>query len=86
MAYKGVLPSDLWDRYDCEGGQERAVLDMNVAMEISDKIKEATKQSEKKNDGKGMVARRKQRQQQRQLLSDNEAVDMFKQMGVLPSE
>ena len=86
MAYKGVLPSDLWDRDDCEGGQERAVLDMNVAMEISDKIKEATKQSEKKNDGKGMVARRKQRQQQRQLLSDNEAVDMFKQMGVLPSE
>ena len=86
MAYKGVLPSDLWDRYDCEGGQERAVLDMNVAMEISDKIKAATKPSEKKNDGKGMVARRKQRQQQRQLLSDNEAVDMFKQMGVLPSE
>ena len=86
MAYKGVLPSDLWERYDCEGGQEKAVLDMHIAMEISDRLNEATKKQEKKFDGKSVRSRMKQRREQRQLLSDSEAVDMFKQMGVLPSE
>jgi hypothetical protein len=68
MAYKGVLPSDLWDRYDCEGGSYKMQLDMIVAAEISDKISEATRDA--KTDAKGAVARRNQRREQRKYLSD----------------
>ena len=49
MAFKGVLPSDLWDRYDCEGGQQKMLLDMNVASEMQDRIKEATDQAKKQS-------------------------------------
>ena len=83
MAFKGVLPSDLWDRYDCEGGQQKLLLDLNVANDIQDRINEATEQSKSKTkSGKGMVARRKQRQAQRELLSDSEGLDMLRSMGV----
>ena len=83
MAFKGVLPSDLWDRYDCEGGQQKLLLDLNVANDIQDRINEATEQSKSKTkSGKGMVARRKQRQAQRELLSDREGLDMLRSMGV----
>tara|TARA_X000001382_G_scaffold124038_1_gene108300 strand:+ start:706 stop:972 length:267 start_codon:yes stop_codon:yes gene_type:complete len=82
MAYKGVLPSDLWDRYDCEGGQERMSIDLLVAMEMSDKINEATQKSKKKFDGKSMASRLKQRRQQRQLLNDNETVSLLGGLGL----
>jgi len=81
MAYKGTLPSDLWDKYDCEGGQDLLTLDLLVAMDMQDRIAEATKQA-KKTDGKSMVARRKQRQAQRELLSDSEGMDMLRSLGV----
>jgi len=83
MAFKGVLPSDLWDRYDCEGGHQKLLLDLNVANEISDKIKEATDKAEKRTrSGKQMAARRKQRQAQREVLSDKQGLDMLKSIGV----
>ena len=83
MAFKGVLPSDLWDRYDCEGGQQKLLLDLNVANEMQEKIAEATKKAQNKTrSGKDMVARRKQRQAQRELLSDKEGLDMLRSMGV----
>ena len=83
MAYKGVLPSDLWEKYDCEGGHQKLLLDLNVANEISDKIKEATDKAEKRTrSGKQMAARRKQRQAQREVLSDKQGLDMLKSIGV----
>ena len=82
MAYKGVLPSDLWARYDCEGGQEMLLLDMGVASEIQDRISEATDNAKKRRDGNAMEARRKQRQAKRQLLNDNEGIDLFKSLGI----
>lgn len=85
MAYKGTLPSDLWGRYDCKGGQEKLTIDLLVAMDISDKINDATKNAKSKRDGKSMVARRKQKQAQRQLLNDNEQVAFLKGLG-LPVE
>ena len=85
MAYKGTLPSELWDRYDCEGGQERMMLDLLVAMDMSDKINDATQKSKKKFDGKGVAARREQRKKQRQLLNDNESVAFLQGLG-LPLE
>lgn len=80
MAYKGTLPSDLWEKYDCEGGQDLLTIDLLVAMEMQDKIAEATKQS--KADGKTMAARRSQRQRQRELLSDSQGMDMLRGLGV----
>lgn len=72
MAFKGVLPSDLWDKYDCEGGAYKMQLDILVAMDINDKIKEATKDA--KTDAKGAVARRNQRREKRKHLSDGGGV------------
>jgi hypothetical protein len=82
MAYKGTLPSDLWDRYDCEGGQERMTIDLLVAMDMNDKISEATNNAKKKFDGKSMASRLKQRRQQRQLLNDNETVSLLGGLGL----
>ena len=83
MAFKGVLPSDLWDRYDCEGGQQKLLLDLNVAAEMQEKIAEATNNAKKKaSSGKDMVARRNQRRAQRQVLSDTDGIDMLKSIGV----
>ena len=82
MAYKGVLPSDLWDRYDCEGGQEQMTIDLLVAMDMSDKINEASANAKKKFDGKGMASRLKQRREQRQLLNDNETVALLGGLGL----
>lgn len=85
MAYKGALPSDLWNRYDCEGGQDLMTIDLLVAMDMSDKINDATKKSKKKFDGKGVASRLKQRREQRQLLNDNEQLAFLKGLG-LPVE
>jgi len=74
MAFKGVLPSDLWSRYDCEGGQLMLEMDLAVASEMNDRISDATKDAKK--DGASMVARRDQRRQQRELLNNN--TDMLK--------
>tara|TARA_R100001377_G_C3185685_1_gene108452 strand:- start:761 stop:1021 length:261 start_codon:yes stop_codon:yes gene_type:complete len=79
MAYKGVLPSDLWEKYDCEGGQDLMMIDLLVAMDIHDKISSATT---KAKDGNAMVARRKQRQAKRELLSDGDGLAMLKGLGI----
>ena len=68
MAFKGVLPSDLWEKYDCEGGAYKMQLDMQVAMDINNKIADATQDS--KTDGKSAVSRMKQKREQRKLLSN----------------
>jgi len=82
MAYKGVLPSDLWDRYDREGGQDMLSMDLLVAMEMSEKIEKATTDSKKKMDGNSAKSRRDQRIASRQLLNDNEGVGMLRGLGV----
>tara|TARA_R110002012_G_scaffold9222_1_gene42447 strand:+ start:4346 stop:4612 length:267 start_codon:yes stop_codon:yes gene_type:complete len=83
MAFKGVLPSDLWEKYDCEGGQQKLLLDLNVAAEMQEKIAEATNNAKNKaSSGKDMVARRNQRRAQRQVLSDTDGIDMLKSIGV----
>jgi hypothetical protein len=68
MAFKGTTPSELYDRYDCEGGHQRLELDLIIAAEINDRIAEATKDGK---DAKSMVARRNQKREQRQLLNNN---------------
>ena len=58
------------------------LLDMGVASEIQDRISEATADAKKRRDGTAMAARRKQRQAKRQLLNDNEGIDLFKSLGI----
>ena len=82
MAFKGTLPSELWLKYSVEGGRHLMNLDLIVAAEINDKIKEVTKDA-KKTDAKGAVARRNQKREQRKLLSNNnELLDLLRESGV----
>lgn len=61
------------------------MLDLLVAMDMSDKINDASKNAKKKFDGKGVASRLKQRREQRQLLNDNETVSLLQGLG-LPLE
>lgn len=82
MAFKGILPSDLWLKYSVEGGRHLMEMDLIVAANINDKISEATKDAKNK-DVKGMVARRDQRREQRKLLNNNnELLDLLRESGV----
>ena len=76
MAYKGTTPSELWSRYDCEGGQHLLEIDLLVASEINERISEATKEATKK-DGKGAAARLKQKRERRKSQQINNADDML---------
>lgn len=77
MAFKGVLPSDLWDRYDREDGFDRMVLDLEIANEINTQISEAhdkAKSSSKAanaNEANAIVARRNQRRAARKQHLSN---------------
>jgi hypothetical protein len=82
MAFKGVLPSDLWLKYNVEGGRHLMDLDLLIAANINDSISEATKEASKK-DAKGVVARRDQRREKRKLLNNNnELLDILRDSGV----
>ena len=59
-AFKGILPSDLFDKYDCRGGWFKLEYDIAIAGEMSDRIGE---QMDEKKDAKAMVARRNQRRE-----------------------
>ena len=71
MAFKGILPSDLWLKYSVEGGRHLMEMDLIVAANINDKISEATKDAKNK-DVKGMVARRDQRREQTQTIKQQQ--------------
>ena len=70
MAFKGVTPSDFFDRYDGEGGFQRALLDITIAQEMSEAhspadvgtggIKRLTK-----DDANAVIARRDARRRAR---------------------
>ena len=81
MAYKGTSPSDLYDKYQGEGGFYRLELDLHVAGEINDRISEATENA-KKGDAKGAVARAKQRQEHRKQLSNKQFMESLRDSGV----
>lgn len=69
MAFKGVLPSDLWYKYDTDDGMERLKLDMEIAQEINSLVNEATNKSTnsaKAGDAAGAVKRRNERRKARE--------------------
>jgi hypothetical protein len=82
MAFKGVLPSDLWLKYNVEGGRHLMDLDLLIAANINDSIVEASNEVKKK-DAKGAVARRDQRREKRKLLNNNnDLLDILRDSGV----
>ena len=80
-SFKGVLPSDLLMKYTVKGGYDKLEYDLAVLNSIHEQVKAA--QGDSKKDGASMEARRKQRRQARQELSDNEAVELLKQGGFI---
>lgn len=79
-AFKGVVPSDLYEKYHGVGGKHRMELDLEIASEISLQIKEASHKNASDSDGissrtKGMIARRKQARvsAEKARISDDEA-------------
>ena len=82
MAFKGTLPSDLWLKYSVQGGRHLMNMDLIVAGEINDRITDATSEA-RKNNPKGMVARRNQKREQRKFLSNNnDLLDILSESGV----
>ena len=74
-SYKGVMPSDLLERYTCEGGMLRLDYDLATLNEIHDQIKES--QSDSK-DGASMEARRKQRRKVNATMSSSDVVQFLR--------
>jgi hypothetical protein len=80
-SFKGVLPSDLLEKYTVEGGFNRLEYDLAVLNEIQDQIVDAKGDSK---DGAAMMARNRQRRAaQKQELSDSEAVELLKSGGFI---
>ena len=76
MAFKGTLPSELWLHYsEKENGRYLLELDLTVAMDINDQIREATSKAGKGgrgglaplsgDDASGVIARRNARREER---------------------
>jgi len=74
-SYKGVLPSDLLEKYSVEGGMMRLEYDLAVLNEIHDQIVES--QGDAKKDGARMEARRKQRRAKAQASMDDGGMMQF---------
>jgi|TARA_R100000084_G_scaffold42448_3_gene17319 hypothetical protein len=81
-SFKGVLPSDLLEKYTVKGGMRRFEYDLAILNEIHDQVKEA--QGDSNKDGATMESRKRQRRQARQELTDDGAVELLKQGGFLP--
>tara|TARA_R110002074_G_scaffold174893_1_gene337844 strand:- start:3808 stop:4059 length:252 start_codon:yes stop_codon:yes gene_type:complete len=80
-SFKGVLPSDLLEKYTVEGGMNRLEYDLSVLNTIQDQIVEAKGDGK---DGASMMARNKQRRSaQKQELNDSEAVELLKSGGFI---
>lgn len=82
-SYKGVLPSDLLEKYTCEGGWQKMEFDLAVVNEIHDQIKDSYGDSKK--DVNAMQARKQQRRARRQAatIEDGEALQLLKDGGFI---
>jgi len=70
------MPSDLLERYTCEGGMLRLDYDLATLNEIHEQIKES--QPESKNNGAAMEARRKQRRAKNATMEDSDIVQFLR--------
>ena len=83
QTFKGLTASDLYEKYHGQGGYARLELDLAVASEISEQVREHVNDSKGgKKSGSGAVARRDQRRAQREV-SDDEALKLLKDGGFI---
>ena len=76
--FKGVLPSDLYERYDREGGRLLMEMDLVVAAEIGERISQQHDESKaKRANAKDAVSRRNQRRQNRGATMDAKSMGQF---------
>ena len=86
QTFKALTASDLYDRYHGQGGIHRLELDLAVASEISDQVKESVENSKSGSAGNAnsAVARRNQRRKARaDAISDGDAVKLLKDGGFM---
>jgi len=77
--FKGVLPSDLFEKYDCKGGWIKLDYDLEIALEISSRIKEQYDEKDNKMDAKKAVARRNQRRAESATVKPKDMGNMLKE-------
>ena len=78
-SYKGVLPSDLIEKYSGVGGWRRLEFDVATLGEIHDQIKESTESA--KRDGAAMESRKRQRRAKREVDGGG-LLDILKSHGL----
>jgi|TARA_R110002110_G_scaffold273210_4_gene488586 hypothetical protein len=80
-SYKGILPSDLIEKYNGFGGWRRMEFDLSTLGEIHDQIKEAHGTD---NKGANMESRKKQRRSQRAAEMDGaDTLQLLKDGGFI---
>jgi hypothetical protein len=82
-SYKGILPSDLIEKYNGFGGWRRMEFDLSTLGEIHDQIKEAHG-TDNKNSGNSMESRKRQRRAQRSVeMEGAETLQLLKDGGFI---
>ena len=76
--FKGVLPSDLFEKYDCEGGWIKLEYDLEIALEITKRISDQYDEQNNKLDAKKVVARRNQRRAERATVNPKDMGNIMK--------
>ena len=74
--FKGVLPSDLFDKYDCKGGFIKLEYDMLIAAEMSERILEQTERSNNESSSRRAKRAVATRNQKREKMT-SEAMDKW---------
>jgi hypothetical protein len=76
--FKGVLPSDLFEKYDCEGGFIKLEYDLLIAAEISDRITEQTEKSSNESSSRRAKRAVAKRNQNREKMTSQTMNDWIK--------
>ena len=82
MTFKGTTPSELWLKYNQEGGRYLMELDIHIAMDINDKLAEIHNSAKVKegagglktltaNDASDVIARRNARREARKRQQED---------------
>ena len=86
QAFKGLVPSQLYEHYQQEGGNHFLEFDLAIATEMQDQMAEIYGRSGSGPKARAMKSRRDQRRAQRraqsQPLTDGEAIAALKDFGI----
>ena len=86
QTFKGVLPSDLAQRYSGPNAADALEFDLEMCMEIQSQREDALGKTDTTRAGKGMGARLKQRQSRRKEMEGGEMLKHLKESGFIKEE